>query len=129
MRDRYREECHANDSQFFIIRLLIGALTACGPASAAPTATQRPTERQTERPTATATYTPSPTVMNTPIPPIVLSNFDVQLEGIGEHGNMACITYLDDQITRQTKLDYCCLAIVSAVVAAQLNLCQQVFLF
>jgi hypothetical protein len=32
-----------------------------------------------------------------PIPPLVLSNFDSQMEDVGEHGNMACIIYQGNQ--------------------------------
>jgi len=49
---------------FLFVTMLVSALTACGPAPAAPTATA------TDKPTVTATHTPSPTATYTPMPPL-----------------------------------------------------------
>ncbi|MBU4352901.1 MAG: hypothetical protein KJ939_07535, partial [Nanoarchaeota archaeon] len=49
---------------FLFSTMIISALTACGPAPAAPTSTA------TDSPMPTATYTPSPTATYTPVPPL-----------------------------------------------------------
>ena len=68
-----------NKKTIFLFVLII--LSSCSPAHA-----------QTTTPTVSPTLAPTATPM-----PLKLTNFKAEMEGVGEHGNMACITYLGDK--------------------------------
>lgn len=78
-----------------IVWLLVAAamaLSACGYAFPIPT----PTATVMDTPVPSATYTPSPTATYTPTP-LALADFTAKIEGVAEHGNMACVTYPGSQ--------------------------------
>jgi hypothetical protein len=72
-----------------LVIILCFAISGCSGLSVVePTATAT----ATITPTLTPTITPLPTATYTP-EPLTLANFSVEMKGVGEHGNMICVTY------------------------------------